>query len=219
MQVLVIDTMHPQLAIPAFYTIIPGAHFRERTDVNSVGMFVAKLVAQNNPPRYALKKLEDMNRMLTGKFYLQFYLGTCHLALQDTARALDHFKRALELGPSEQEIPTIYSYMGVCYKEDGKYRRALEILKKAEARDSERTDIYNLMGFCHFKLKQHQEAIACFEKVLALDPTSAIDYANIASNYRELGRKDDAVRYYIMALELDPGIDFARENLEKLKSI
>ena len=59
--------------------------------------------------------------------------------------------------------------------------------------------------------------ITCFKKVLQLDPTSAIDYANIASNYRELGEKAKAIRYYEMALMLDSSIDFARENLAKMK--
>ena len=30
MEVLVLDTMHPDLKVPTFYTIVPGAHFRER---------------------------------------------------------------------------------------------------------------------------------------------------------------------------------------------
>ena len=60
--------------------------------------------------------------------------------------------------------------------------------------------------------------VVCFKKVLQLNPGSAIDYANIGSNYREMGDKENAVRYYEMALALDPGIEFARENLEKLLS-
>jgi ribosomal protein S12 methylthiotransferase accessory factor len=72
------------------------------------------------------------------------------------------------------------------------------------------------MGFCYFKEKAHEKAIACFRKVLQLDPSSAIDYANIASNYRDMGDTEKAIQYYTLALELDPGIDFARENLEKL---
>lgn len=218
MDVIVVDTMHSQLKIPAFYTIVPGAHFRERSDGTSVGMFAAKLVTEKYPAHAALERLQSMETILPEKFYLQFYQGTCRLALQEIDPALNHLQRALDLQPSEQEIPTIYSYMGVCYKEKGDYRQALKVLEAGEALDKERTDIYNLMGFCHFKLKQHRRAIDCFEKVIDLDPTSAIDYANIASNYRDMGDKDSAIRYYIMALELDPTIEFARENLEKLQN-
>jgi len=218
MEVIVVNTMHPLLEIPAFYTIVPGAHFRERALGTSVGMFSAKLIAENQSPDAAIYELKKMEKILPGKYYISFYLGFCHLAAHNPETALEHFTQSLELNPTEQDITSIYSYMGVCLKDMGKYRRALAVLKDAERYDKERTDIYNLMGFSHFKLKEHEEAIACFKKVLQLDPSSAIDYANIASNYREMGAKEEAIRYYELALALDPGIEFAKESLEKLIS-
>ncbi|BBO87446.1 YcaO-like family protein [Desulfosarcina ovata] len=215
-EVLVVDTTHPQLAVPAFYTIVPGAHFRERATGTSVAMFAAKLTMERFAPDTAIKRLTEMEQCLPGKYFIQFYLGNCHLERNDPTLALKHFSQALDRSPTDQDRPSIYSYMGVCHKEMGQYDQALAVLAQGEALDPERTDIYNLMGFCHFMKKEHQAAIDCFEKVLRLDPGSAIDYANIASNYREMGRKDEAVRYYRMALELDPGIEFARDNLERL---
>ena len=215
-EVITVDTMHPELAIPAFYTIIPGAHFRERAAGTSVAMFVAKLTLEQFPVDQAIGRLVDMDRQLPGKYFLQFYLGNCHLQLGDPEKALTHFSRAMDLSPNDQDAASIYSYMGVCHKERGNYQAALEVLAKGEALDQERTDIYNLMGFCHFMRKEHEAAIKCFEQVIRLDPSSAIDYANIASNYRDMGKTDEAVRYYRLALELDPSIDFARDNLERL---
>ncbi len=217
MEVIVVDTTHPLLNIPAFYTIIPGAHFRERALGTSVGMFSAKIISENKNPGMAINELKKMEKMLPSKYYIKFYLGSCHLDLNDPAAALGYFTRALELNPTKQDIPSIYSYMGVCLKEMGEYRRALAVLKNAEKYDKERTDIYNLMGFSHFKLKEHEKAIACFKKVLQLDPGSAIDYANIASNYRDMGKKEKAVQYYEIALAMDPAIKFARDNLTKLR--
>ncbi len=217
MEVLVIDTRHPALQVPAFYTIIPGAHFRERAVGTSVGMFTAKLTAENLPPEQALVALQEMDRQLPGKYYINFTIGTCQIALNRPEEALDHFRKALQQGPTGQDKAAIYSYMGVAHKDLGQYRRALEVLAQGEKIDEERTDIYNLMGFCHFKLKEHETAIACFERVISLDPTSAIDYANIGSNYRDLGDTEQAARYYAMALEIDPTIGFARENLERLQ--
>ncbi len=217
MEVIVVNTMHPLLEIPAFYTIIPGAHFRERALGTSVGMFSTKIIAENKNPEAAINELDKIEKMLPGKYYMKFYLGSCHLALNDPKTALMYFTKSLELNPTEQDIPSIYSYMGVCFKEMGEYRRALAVLRDAERYDKKRTDIYNLMGFSHFKLKEHEKAIACFKKVLQLDPGSAIDYANIASNYRDMGKKEKSIKYYEMALAMDPAIDFARDNLDKLQ--
>jgi ribosomal protein S12 methylthiotransferase accessory factor len=159
-----------------------------------------------------------MDRLLPGKYYIQFFLGTCHLALEEPETALPFFEKALALDPKEQDVPSIYSYLGLCLKDLGKYREALAAVHKAEALDRERTDVYNLMGYCYYKLKEHEKAIDCFKRVLELNPASAIDYANIGSNYRDMGDREKAVRYYRLALELDPTIEFARENLEKLEN-
>jgi ribosomal protein S12 methylthiotransferase accessory factor len=218
MEIYVIDTMHPRLQIPAFYTIIPGAHFRERALGTSVGMFTAKLIAESQPPSSALTRLEDFENKLPGKYYTQFYIGGCRLKMGRPEEALVHFDESLRRSPHPQDIPSIYSHMGICLKEMGEYGMALSALKEGEKLDGDRTDIHNLMGFCHFKLKQHEQAVECFKKAIALDPSSAIDYANIASNYRDLGKKEEAIRYYETALSIDPGIEFARENLDRLKS-
>ena len=217
MEVIVINTMHPKLEIPAFYTIIPGAHFRERADGTCVGMFSAKLIAESGDPEWSIVRLERMDNLMPGKYYIKFYLGSTYLSMNKCAEALRMLEESLDLDPKEQDIPTIYAYMGIALKDLGQFRKALSVLQKAEMYDNERTDIYNLMGFCHFKLKEHEKAIECFQKVLQLDPSSAIDYANIASNYRDMGDKEKAVRYYQFALELDPSIDFAKDNLMRLQ--
>ncbi len=219
MDVLLIDTMHSELQIPAFYTIIPGAHFRERALATSVGMFSAKHIADNQSPEKAIGELSQIDQDLPGKYYVKFYLGTCHLALTDPKTAFNCFKEALNLEPNPQDVPSIYSYLGVALKDMGEYRQALNELVKGVELDPERTDLYNLMGFCHFMLKEHEAAIENFKKVIQLDPSSAIDYANIASNYRDMGQTAKAIRYYEMALTLDASIEFARDNLARLKSL
>ena len=68
MQALVINTMHDQLKIPAFYTIIPGAHFRERSLGTSVGMFSAKHIFENRPAAEAIKQLKSMEKALPNTY-------------------------------------------------------------------------------------------------------------------------------------------------------
>lgn len=218
-EVLLINTTHPLLEIPAYYTIIPGAHFRERATGTSVGMFAAKLITEKNTPWEAHARLLEIDALLPNKYYIQFYLGLSLLSLKENEAALFHLKQALNLNPPIQEMASVYSYMGVAYKEMGAYEKAIQVLKEGETYDQERTDIYNLMGFCFFKLKKHEQAIENFAKVLELNPGSAIDYANIGSNYREMGEKDKAIAFYEIALSIDPDIEFARESIHKLKNI
>jgi ribosomal protein S12 methylthiotransferase accessory factor len=216
LEIFLIETTHPQLRIPAYYTIIPGAHFRERSRATSVAMFSARHIAHTLPPSEAIAALAAMDSALPGRYYLQFYLGLTRLNAGEPAPALVHFRRALELSPHESETPSIYSYMGSALKETGQYAEALECLGRGVALDPERTDFHNLMGFCHFKRGEHEQAVEAFQRVIDLDPTSAIDYANLGVNYEALGETEKAIHCLQMALTLDPGIDFARSHLAKL---
>jgi ribosomal protein S12 methylthiotransferase accessory factor len=217
MEVFLVDVTHPRLGIPAYYTIIPGAHFRERAAGTSVGLFTAKLISESEDPRWAVEMLEKMDKRIPGRYYNKFFLGMTSLTLEAPEKALAYFEEAMVLGPKAEDIPSIYFYMGQCLKEVERYKEAIAALEKAASSDPERPEVYNLLGFCFFKLGEHKKAIDCFKNVLQLNPGSGIDYANIASNYREMGDVKQAIRYYRFALELDPTIDFARENLKRLE--
>lgn len=216
-QVLAIDTRHPELDIPAFYTIIPGAHFRERAVSASVGMFTARLITETLDPIQALDRLETLETALPGKYYTRFYKGLVYHAIGEYPTALAEFDAALDREPVRLNLPDICSHMGACLKDLGQYDRAVEICTRGLAVDDQRPDLLNTMGVCHFLQKDHHQAISCFEAALAVDPSQAINYANIGSNYRELGEPALAVKYYEMALEIDPSIAFARDNIRKLQ--
>ena len=218
MEVFLVDVTHPRLGIPSYYTIIPGAHFRERAAGTSVGLFTAKLISESEDPRWAAQKLEKMDNQFPGQYYIKFFLGVTNLSLDAPKKALPFFEEAMTLGPKAEDIPSVFFYMGMCLKEVGRYKEAVAALEKAASFDPERPEVHNLMGFCFFKLGEHKKAIDCFKNVLQLNPGSGIDYANIASNYREMGELEKAARYYRFALELDPTIDFARENLKRLEA-
>lgn len=216
LEVFLIDTKHARLKVPAFYTIVPGARFRERSQGTSVAMFCAKHVYQNLPPRDALAALSGIAAKLPDRYFVRFYQGASLLNAGEPQGALTRFAKALQLTPPREDRASIYSYMGVALRDLEQYDKALEVLKEGVEHDAERTDLFNLMGFCLFKLKKHAEAIEQFQKVIKLDPSSAIDYANIGVNYRQMGRTEKAIQYYRMALTLDPGIEFAREHLAEL---
>ncbi|MCP4020892.1 MAG: tetratricopeptide repeat protein, partial [Desulfobacteraceae bacterium] len=216
--ILLIDTTHKDLQIPAFYTIMPGAHFRERAVSASVGMFAARLITESFHPVQAMMKLQALENALPGKYYTSFYKGLMLNAMEDYDTALTEFKTALQRDPVRLNMADIYSHMGACLKDLAKYDLSIEILEKGLQIDDQRPDMYNTMGFCHFMKKEHEKAITCFENALQVDPSLAINYANIGSNYRDMGQTKLAVKYYEMALEIDPTIEFARDNIERLKN-
>ncbi len=76
MEIFMIDVTHDDLQIPALYTIVPGAHFRERSMINDVGLFAAKLLVDLvQDPDLLEKKFGQMENLLPAAYYLEFYRG------------------------------------------------------------------------------------------------------------------------------------------------
>lgn len=217
LDVFMIDVTHNDLQIPALYTIVPGAHFRERSMINDVGLFAAKLLVELvDDPDLLEQKLCQMEMLSPDAYYLEFYRGRNFSAMGFPESAIEHFTRALALQPEAEDLPYIYSYMGSCLKDLEKYDKAIEILHQGLAEDEERPDIHNTLGVCYFKTGQYETAIGYFHRAVALNPSSGIDYANLGVNYHKIGKKDSAIEFLSLALSLDPSLDFARRLLVEI---
>ena len=219
LEVFSIDTMHKGLKVPAFYSIMPGAYFKERAQDSSVGMFCAKFITQKFEPVKALSLLGQLEEELSCKYYTSFYKGIMLAAVYDYESSVKEFESALSKNPARLNLPDIYSHMSSCLKESGQYGKSVEICEKALQIDEQRADILNTMGFCYFVQKEYKKAIKIFEKAITIDPSIGINYANIGSIYRELKQIDISIKYYEIALEIDPSIEFAKDNIKKLKKL
>ncbi len=217
MDIFMIDVTHDELLIPALYTIIPGAHFRERSMIRSVGLFAAKLLVElmDDPARIE-EKLDSMSKIIPDAYYLEFYRGRNLFNFGHYNEALVHFDHSLELTPEQEDLPYIYSYKGNCLSKLEKYDDAIRVLQLGCAEDDERPDLHNLLGVCYFKKQMYEKAIECFTRAVELNPTSAMDYANLGVNYTKLGKNDEAVRFFTLALTLDPTLTFAQDYLDTL---
>ena len=218
LEVLVVNVTHPDLGIPAVYTIIPGAHFLDRTRDTDFAQHAARTLLRGAPADQIAPQMQRLLDLFGPRYDLTFFMAHSLELQGESAGALNLFRQALTQQPDEREIASIHVHIASCLKDLGEFHQALDALAMAEEYNNELKEIYNLRGFCYYQLKQHEDAIAAFERVLEIDPGSAIDYANIGSNLRELGLKREAVRLYRMALELDPDIEFARDNIARIEA-
>jgi ribosomal protein S12 methylthiotransferase accessory factor len=216
-EVYTLDISHPELKIPAVYTLIPGAHFAQRTTGTDVVFHTAKLASQLENPELALKVLGQMSQVAVESYFLPFFSALALLNCERPDEALELLDRALEMNPPSQDEASIHTQRGVALKDLGRYEQAKKALLKAAAFPEPHHEVFNLLGFCHYMQKEHEQAIECFSRAIEIEPGEAINYANIGSNLRELGRIEEACSMYEHALEMDPGLDFARENLRRLR--
>jgi ribosomal protein S12 methylthiotransferase accessory factor len=218
LEVYIVPTTHPEIGIPAIYTIIPGAHFRDRTRHTGVLFHLAKLVSMMDDPGEAVREMQKIHCLFPDRYEVNFFLGFALERNDRPEEALDHFRQALRQRPREIDLSSIHCHIGVCLKDLGEYPQAVEALDQAKSYNAAQKEIHNVQGFCYFKMKEHHKAIEAFERAIEIDPGSGIDYANIGSNLRELGHIQEAIHCYQIALDLDPSLDFARDNIERLSA-
>jgi len=217
LEVFMLDVTHPRLQIPAIYTIVPGAHFRERSMIQDVGLFAAKLLVELVEESEELEeKLAAMEQLIPDAYYLAFYRGRNLYNQGLLEAALAAFDRSMSLAPEQEDLPYIYSYKGSCLKDLGEYDAAIKTLELGLAEDEARPDLYNMLGVCCYKKEDYAQAIAHFQRAVELNPASAMDYANLGVNHRKLGNRDQAVHFFTLALSLDPAIEFARQQLHEI---
>ncbi len=212
-----LDVTHAELQVPAVYTFVPGFHFALRTTGTDVVFHAAKLASQLPDSDLSLSVLGEMSKAAPGTYYLPFFRALALINQERPQEALEELDAALQLNPPAIDAASIHTQRGAALKDLGRFAEAQAALIKASTFPEPHPEVFNLLGFCLFKQKQYEEAIQAFSQAIELDPGQAINYANIGTNLRELGRVEEACQMYAHAVELDPSLDFARENLERLK--
>ncbi|MCF6291608.1 MAG: YcaO-like family protein [Desulfobacterales bacterium] len=217
MEVFLVNVAHNELQIPAIYTIVPGAHFRERSMSRNAGLFAAKLAhEQISDPDAQIEQLNKMSAILPQAYFIEFYLGKKKAAANRFQEAMAHFNQSLKLNPEAEDLPYIYAFMGESLKDMGQYQEAIRVLRLGLEQDEERQDLHNLMGFCHYKLDEYETAVSHFSRSIEVDPSQAIDFFNLGVNLRKLGRIDEAIHNFKIALSMEPYMEMARTHLDEL---
>jgi len=120
-----------------------------------------------------------------------FRMG-CDAEPTDPDRALDAYRRAIELAPDHADAHLNLGRMlheaGRVNEAESHYRRALE------ARPGDATAAYNL-GVALEDLRRPHLAAAAYERALAADPECADAHFNLARLWERLGHRDKALRH------------------------
>ena len=218
LNVYAVETTHPELGIPAHYTIVPGLQFRERDRNQSLGLFVGRKLAETCDAETAERGLAALAQLCPGAHYLPFFQGILALRRGEPAEARDHFLAALPLQPDAEAAGLAAFYAGHTETLQGRFAEAVPLLRQAVSLCPEMKEYGNLLGVALYKTQRYAEAAEAFAAVLRLDKGSAMDRANLGVCHKFLGNIEEARKELSAALELDPTLDFARAHLEELEA-
>jgi ribosomal protein S12 methylthiotransferase accessory factor len=214
--VLTVDTTHPELGLSANYTMVPGFAFRERTPAASLGLFTGRVLAEQADPAAAVAGLARLAEICPSAPYVPFFEGLLSLRLGDLEAAVPQFACAEALQPLVEDRAMAAFYQAFALSRLDQWETVEPHLDRAIDASPEVKEYHNLRGVARFRAGRYEEAAADFTAALAQDAGSAMDLANLGLCQLRLGQADLAARNLSAALGLDPGLDFAREQLEKL---
>jgi len=212
-----IATTHPDLDIPAHYSMIPGFAFRERDANQSLGLFIGRKLAEDRDPEQAAHGLDQLDALYPQAHFIPFFRGLLGLRQGEPGKARAFFEQAYPVQPDADSRGFAAFYAAYSHTLAEEWRQALPFLELALENSPDMKEYWNLRGVAHFKLKDYGPAAEDFEKALALDKGSALDLANLGLCRKFMGQTDEAAHCLRKALELDPGLDFARTHLKELE--
>jgi len=139
-----------------------------------------------------------------------------HSYYTDVSKAIALLKQAIQIDPEYGEA---YNNLGLAYRSNGDYDRAIEYYQKALKIDLKQLgpghpDVairYNNIGLAYKRKGNYNKALEYYQKALKIDlkqlgpdhPDVAIRYNNMGRAYAGKGDYDRAIKYYLKALNID----------------
>jgi adenylate cyclase len=88
--------------------------------------------------------------------------------------AIKLLKRALRLNPIPQS--NFYLYLGIAYRSNGQYKKAIEMCKKVLSGHSDNFGAYITLAVSYSTLNRTEDAIKAVEEILRINPDFSLEY-------------------------------------------
>ena len=144
-------------------------------------------------------------------------LGNAHDALRRNDRALDAFRRALEIDPSSAAA---WNNVGLICIRLGRLDEAREALEQAHAHDAESADILVSLGSLALKRADPGNALRALQQALDLQSGHPLAHANMALTLAVFGRLEEAEESLRLAsLYGFPDAQPIQDRIDRLKDV
>jgi tetratricopeptide (TPR) repeat protein len=169
------------------------AYYQDQQYDNAVEQLRAAL-DNNRQDAAAHSRIDFQSAQLLGIIYFNFK--------NDTQQAVDFFKKAQELKPSDAD--NLY-YLGLALKKAGNADEARKYFLKALSSGADNgAEINFRIGQICYDKKDYSGALKFFEKVAAEKPGMAEAREYLGDIYDKLGNADRAVENYQLVIKINP---------------
>lgn len=197
---------------------------RQLTDIFAIQSDVARKIAAALKATLSPGESKSLDKRATENldayaFYVRGREYYYRYAREDNERAIEFFRKALDLDPGYA-----LAYAGLAdafvrrkIEDEGGIKsgatgpgpapldQALAYAEKAVALDPDSAEAYKALGFAQDKRGKSAEALAAYLKAIEKNPNYAPAITNIAAFTMDAGRLDEALGWMIKAIRLQPG--------------
>lgn len=141
----------------------------------------------------------DPQQSMSAEQYHQ--AGVSHYDLGEYEKAIESYKRALELKPDFGES---YYYLGMAYGSLGKYKEAINAYNRAVAIRPAYAAAYHNLGHAYSNLKKYEKAIWALRKAIHYEPENIEAYFALGNAYFDSGKEAKAFDTFEAAIQREP---------------
>jgi len=162
----------------------------------------------------AEKTLQRAIELSPDREILYFEYGQTMVFKKDYQRAIELFKKGVDLNPS---VPVSHWYLGVAYSYTKEYNLADSEISEAIRLGYEYKTVRDILNIVpiYIELKNYRRLESLYLDVLYLDPKRADIYISLALVYKELGDNIKAAEMANKAITLDESLRSAGEKFIK----
>jgi Tfp pilus assembly protein PilF len=125
------------------------------------------------------------------------------------------YQKALEKNPDDWMLHNNFAEF---HKERGEYDKAIAHWQSVLNSVPNFADVYNNLGALLVYDGRLDDAMDYFLKALSINPYLVEAHINLGVVLEKTGKKDEATKHFSEALRLQPDNEFARSQLEKIRS-
>ena len=165
---------------------------------------------------FIYSRYSGKSRGLKRKIILLFVLIAAVYALRTILRNEDwstpskFWRQELKVSSGSASV---HNKMGDIYRQEGRFKEAIEELNRALAIKPEDASAYNNLGVTYSEMGDKNAAVIYYRKAIDSNPKFAETYFNLGNAYATLSRKEEAASFYRKAIGLNQGFLEAYINL------
>ena len=142
--------------------------------------------------------------------------------IEKAKQAIAEAEKAVSINPASagnQYALQLANYKTGVLFDKGFHQKALAAGEKRLMLDPSHAGPYDTQGLVYLDTGELKKALFYFKKALEIDPENLESYLHCGEALKQMGKIEEAINYYNLALEKNPSWPFAREELQKAKSL